>query len=870
MKNKEDKRLAEDKARTRNWKRWGPYLSERQWGTVREDYSANGDAWRYLPHEQAHQRAYRWGEDGLLGLSDRQCRLCLSFALWNGKDPILKERLFGLTNEQGNHGEDVKEVYYYLDGTPTASWLRGQYRYPQARFPYEDLIAESAKRGRKDPEYELADTGVLDDGHYFDVTATYAKAGDNDILMDLEIKNCGPEASELTILPTVWFRNRWSWEARHEGTTTRPTIEAAGNGFSLHEETLGDWSLNFEEEPDELVFTHNHTNQKALYKTANETPQVKDGFHDYVISGDEEAVSRESGTKAAGIYRWTLEPGETRCIHLRLRKGAPAIAYDAAVFAEREQEADAFYKSVLPPRMPAAQRLIARQAYAGLVWTKQFYHYIVPDWKTGDPVNPAPAATRNLDWDHLYARDIISMPDKWEYPWFAAWDLAFHMIPFARIDAAFAKDQLTLFLREWYLHPNGQMPAYEWNFGDVNPPVHAWGCWRVYQIAAENGDTDRTFLASSFQKLLLNFTWWVNRKDENGNHLFSGGFLGLDNIGVFDRSRPLPNGAQLQQADGTAWMGFYCLIMLAMALELAIDGDEVDPAYADMASKFFEHFIQICDAMNQLGGSGLWDEEDGFYYDKILDGEATKTFKIRSMVGLLPLIAVGTIQQKQLERLPGFNKRFRWFLANRPDLARHIVARETPEGTSWLLALPGQDRLKRIVEVMLDEDEFLSPFGVRGLSKAHGESPFSIEFGGEVHTVGYTPGESDSPMFGGNSNWRGPVWFPVNYLLAEAMEAYDAFYGDEIMVALPTGSTNKVRLKRAGQEIHWRLSQLFLPDQDGHRPCHGGDPHYAATGPDRDRILFYEYFHGDSGEGLGASHQTGWTALVATCLEKLN
>lgn len=883
MKTEEHRRLAQDAARTKNWKRWGPYLAERQWGTVREDYSPDGEAWEAFSHEQARSRAYRWGEDGLLGICDRQCRLCLAPALWNGEDRILKERLFGLTGPQGNHGEDVKEEYYYLDATPTGSYLKALYKYPQAAFPYEALVEENARRGLNDREFELVDTGAFDENRYFDLVIECAKADDNDLLIRYTLTNRGSDSATAHLLPTVWFRNRWSFGGAHEQAKELPFIRMAeaneGTGsLTLHEESLGDFSLTAYPQPERWLFCDNETNAERLFGASNHSHYPKDAFHDLLVEGDAAAVNPvEIGTKAAGLYRFDLASGESASVVIRLRQGsaAPASAWDD-IAAKRIAEADAFYADVIPANLPPGDVAIARQAYAGLVWGKQFYHFIVQDWLAGDRAVPLPAKiekarreVRNGEWEHLYARDILSMPDTWEYPWFAAWDLAFHMLPFARIDPDFAKSQLLTFLREWYLHPNGMLPAYEWNFSDVNPPVHAWAVWRVYKMTGERGYRDRDFLGRCFQKLLLNFTWWVNRKDANGNNLFEGGFLGLDNIGVFDRSEHIPGGGTLQQADATAWMGFFSLTMLAMSLELAIEGDHVDVAYADMASKFFEHFIQICDAMNAAGGCGLWDEADGFYYDQLhVPGKPTQIMRIRSLVGLLPLAAVEVLDSRVIDRLPGFRKRFDWFLENRKDLAQHIswTRSACADGIErWLLALPSKERLERILSALLDEDEFLSPHGIRSLSKHHEGRPFA--YGGG--SVAYTPGESDTWLFGGNSNWRGPIWFPTHYLLAEALERYHLFYGDDFKVECPTGSGNLCTLQEVACELHRRAVSLFQADADGRRPCHAEDSRYAENPGYQDLILFYEYFEGDTGRGLGANHQTGWTALVARCLEKV-
>ena len=877
----ERQRLAEDGRREQNWKRWGPYLSERQWGTVREDYSAHGTAWDHFPHDHARSRAYRWGEDGLLGICDRECRLCFSLALWNGSDPILKERLFGLTGPEGNHGEDVKEEYFYLDSTPTHSYLKGLYKYPQAEYPYARLVEENHRRGQGAPEFELKDTGVFDDGRYWDVTVEYAKASADDILIRVTVANRGPEAAELHVVPTLWFRNTWSWGRSGEGYWQKPVIKRArGGGQIARHESLGDFRLQADHGPDGdplWLHTDNETNARRLWGHANATPFVKDAFHEAIVQGRMDAVNPEGeGTRAAAWYRVTVPAGESRVLRLRLCPEGEAThepfgAEFDQVFVARVREADEFYDDVHGRALEPAERSVARQAYAGLLWSKQFYHYVVNDWLQGDPSQPAPPEERghgrNADWGHLYNRDIISMPDKWEYPWFAAWDLAFHMIPFAKLDPEFAKHQLLLFLREWYMHPNGQIPAYEWAFGDVNPPVHAWAVWRVYKLTGEKGARDRLFLERAFQKLLLNFTWWVNRKDVDGHNIFSGGFLGLDNIGVFDRSAPLPTGGHLEQADGTAWMAFYCSTMLAMAVELAVD----DAAYEDLASKFLEHYVAIAHAMNTLGGTGLWDEEDGFYYDQLhVDGQNIP-MRLRSMVGLIPLFACEVIEHSSLEKLPGMKKRLEWFVINRPELAHHIGYR--PDGEPGheghrLLSIPSRDRLERVLHMLFDEREFLSPHGVRALSAAYRDEPYVFRTDGMEHRVHYTPAESDTGLFGGNSNWRGPVWFPVNYLLVEALERYHHYYGDTLRVECPVGSGRMLDLGEAARELSRRLATLFLPDANGRRPCHGDDPRYAMDVHWRDLVLFHEYFHGDTGRGVGASHQTGWTALAARCVEK--
>jgi hypothetical protein len=889
----EELRLAQAKNRDANWQRWGPYLAERQWGTVREDYSEHGEAWGYFSHDQSRSRAYRWGEDGLLGICDRECRLCFGLALWNGRDPILKERLFGLTGPEGNHGEDVKECYYYLDSTPTHSYMKALYKYPQCEFPYAQLVEENRRRGKTDAEFELVDTGAFDEGRYFDVFAEYAKASPDDILIRLTIANRGPEAATVHLLPTLWFRNSWSWGCTHEGCELKPRLVADGpTSILAKHNTLGDMRLELEagglETPPQLLFTDNETNVRRVFSADGGPQFAKDAFHDYVIHGDRAAVNpSEFGTKAAAHYVLTIPAGGEQVIRLRLTAAEefadePFGAEFDETFAARIREADAFYIDRIPrvetPGIDAAEAAnVARQAYAGLLWSKQFYHYVVKDWLAGDPDQPAPSAGRtsgrNHDWPHLFNRDVISMPDKWEYPWYAAWDLAFHMIPMATVDPEFAKGQLELFLREWYLHPSGQMPAYEWALSDVNPPVHAWACWRVYKMTAPRGQRDVAFLKRVFTKLLLNFTWWVNRKDVAGNHLFAGGFLGLDNIGVFDRSKPLPGGGQLEQADGTAWMAFYASTMLAMALELA----QFDDTYEDIASKFFEHFVHIADAMNTLGGMGLWHEADGFYYDQLRVDGTVVPLGIRSIVGLIPLFAVEVLEQADIDRLPGFRKRMEWFLKHRPDLGRHIAYCDRSHHEDGdehnghaaghrLLAIPSRERLERVLRYLLDEKEFLAPHGVRALSRYHREHPFVLWADGQEHRVDYTPGESTTGLFGGNSNWRGPIWFPVNYLVIEALERYHHFYGDDLRIECPVGSGTTMNLLVVSQELRQRLAGLFLPSAAGCRACHGSESRYANDPHWKTMSLFYEYFDGDTGRGVGASHQTGWTALVATVL----
>jgi len=898
--NPELERLGEDGRREKNWQRWGPYLSERQWGTVREDYSADGESWDYFSYEQSLSRAYRWGEDGLLGITDRQCRLCFALALWNGRDPHLKERLFGLTGREGNHGEDVKECYFYLDATPTNSWLRALYKYPQAEFPYARLREENRRRSRDEREFELKDTGVFDDGRYFDVEAVYAKAGPDDLCIEITVSNRGPDHAELHVLPTLWYRNTWTWGCAHEGCEVKPRLQMEADGrVRADHPSLGRFWLEAEAPganggAGEWWFTENETNVAKLFGGENASRLTKDAFHERLAGGRQHTgEAAMAGTKCAAYRRISLAAGESHVIRLRLYsdKDTPTTAFGAGfqrVLDARRKEADAFYAQ-LGPKTPDAkadeagkggpiaqtskadeESRVVRQAYAGLIWSKQFFHYVVKDWLKGDADQPRPPESRkrgrNSDWPHLFARDVISMPDKWEYPWFAAWDLAFHMIPMARIDPAFAKGQLNLLLREWYMHPNGQLPAYEWNFSDVNPPVHAWACWRVYKMTGVRGSRDRVWLARVFQKLLLNFTWWVNRKDPNGQHIFSGGFLGLDNIGVFDRSKPLPVGGTLEQADGTAWMAFYCGTMLSIALELA----EGDPVYEDIASKFFEHFVAIADAMNHLGGSGLWHEEDGFYYDQLLVDGKTVPLRLRSLVGVIPLFAVEFIELGRLDCLPGFAKRTRWFLENRKDLAGRIsfMARDGCDAGRRLLAIPSRERLERVLKYVFDEKEFLSPHGVRSLSRVYGDKPFSLHMGGAEYQVEYEPGESRTWLFGGNSNWRGPVWMPLNYLLIEALERYHYFYGDGFTMEFPTGSGRRMNLAQIADELSRRLSGLFMPGNDGQRPALSREPRFTSDPHWREHLLFHEYFHGDTGEGLGADHQTGWTALVARLIEQ--
>ena len=889
----EDLRLVQAAKREQNWQRWGPYLSERQWGTVREDYSEGGDAtWSYFPHDQARSRAYRWGEDGLLGICDRECRLCFSVGLWNGRDPIIKERLFGVTGPEGNHGEDVKECYYYLDSTPTHSYMKALYKYPQSRYPYEELVEVSRMRDRNEPEYEITDTLAFDDSRYFDVVAEYAKENPNDLLIRLTITNRGPQSAVLHLIPQLFFRNTWTWECTDEGCTTRPSMRLQDNVVQTFHESLDEFWFTCDAAGSDgwtWLFTDNETNTKRYPDLPSESEYFKDGINDFVVLGDARAVNpNQRGTKCGAYGLIMIPAGETRQIRLRLTHAkSPLITDDSKndpakfaglafadsfekTFENRIAEADKFYADRIPHSLPLERQATMRQAYAGLLWTKQFYHYSVSTWLDGDP-NGVPTSVarkegRNSDWRNLFNRDIISMPDKWEYPWYAAWDLAFHMVPMAGLDVHFAKEQMLLFLREWYMHPSGQIPAYEWHLGDVNPPVHAWGVWQVYKATGPPRQRDKIFLARAFQKLLINFTWWVNRKDPRGKNIFAGGFLGLDNIGVFDRSKPLPEG-HLEQADGTAWMAFYCGTMLRIAIELAEDHQ----AYGDMASKFFEHYVAIAEAMNSMDGTGLWDEEDGFYYDHLFVKDHSVPIRVRSLVGLLPLMTGVILEEEIIEKLPGFRRRMNWFLNNRDDLSQHMtyMEREDPdsgEACRRLLAIPSEDRFRRLLAVLLDEDEFLSPFGIRSMSAAHRDEPLIFDFGGRRHEVGYVPGESESGMFGGNSNWRGPIWFPVNYLLIQSLKRYHDFYGNEYKVECPTGSGKRMNLLEVARELERRLISLFEPDAEGNRPAHGGDKRYRDDPAWKDLILFYEYFHADNGKGLGANHQTGWTALVASML----
>ncbi|HEY6904977.1 MAG TPA: hypothetical protein VI216_11765 [Candidatus Acidoferrales bacterium] len=872
----EEKRLEESRSRKAHWKRWGPYVSDRAWGTVREDYSATGEAWDYFPHDHARSRAYRWNEDGLAAICDRHQFVCFGVALWNENDPILKERLFGLTGSEGNHGEDVKEYYFHLDSTPTHSYMKFLYKYPHRAYPYSQLLEENRRRSKEEPEFELLDTGVFNESRYFDVVVEYAKASPEDVLIRITAHNRGPEAAPIHLLPTIWFRNTWSWkENGAKPSLAKEESSRKTSPIALEHPEMGRLWL-YCQDPAELLFTENETNTRRLYGAPGPA-YAKDGINDYVVAGAIGAVNPEQrGTKAAAHYSAIIPPGESFTIKLRLTKEQwtknPLNSEFDRVFALRQREADEFYATVVPNSLSSDGRNVLRQAFAGLLWSKQFYHYVQRDWLEGDPAQPTPPEGRkrgrNNEWHHVYNADVISMPDKWEYPWFAAWDLAFHCLPLALVDSDFAKEQLILFLREWYMHPNGQLPAYEWALGDVNPPVHAWAAWRVYKIDKKHrgGQGDRAFLERVFQKLLLNFTWWVNRKDAEGMNVFQGGFLGLDNIGVFDRSAPLPTGGHIEQSDGTAWMAMYTLNMLAIALELASE----NPVYEDVASKFWEHFLYIARAMSHRGdgGGSMWNEEDGFFYDvlHLPDGQRTP-MKVRSMVGLVPLFAVQTLEPDLLDRLPGFKRRLDWFVENRPDLTENAACMKTPGMRERrLLSIVDGDKLRHVLRYMLDESEFLSPYGVRALSRFHYDNPYILRVNGMEYRVDYQPGESRSGLFGGNSNWRGPIWFPMNFLLIESLQRFHHYLGEDFKVEFPTGSGNMLNLADVAGEISRRLNRIFLRGESGRRPVAGdlevfqSDPHW------RDLVLFHEYFHGDSGAGVGANHQTGWTALVAKLL----
>jgi hypothetical protein len=871
------------------WRLWGPYLSERAWGTVREDYSPDGSAWTYFPHDHARSRAYRWSEDGLAGISDVKQKLCFALALWNGRDPILKERPFGLTNPEGNHGEDVKEYYFYLDNTPTHSYMKMLYKYPQGAFPYDDLVQTNRTRTRHDPEYELVDTGIFADNLYFDITIEYAKAGPTDVLVRISATNRAGTPADLHILPTLWFRNTWSWGEKPELDEARPTMKKVAPGLVLVRHPLIDcYTLACEGVPD-LLFTENESNVARLFGTENPRPYVKDSINDAIVHGQQDRVNPDqTGTKMSAHYSKTLDAGETWVVRLRLSSVPTADDYTPdddpfdgfdATFDQRAREADEFYAAIQPPTLTDDERLVQRQALAGMLWSKQFYHYNVEEWLNGDPAQPPPPPERkhgrNSEWQNVFSDDIMSMPDTWEYPWFAAWDLAFHCLPLALVDAEFAKAQLLLLGREWYQHPNGQIPAYEWNFSDVNPPVLAWAAWRVYLMDKEQkGEGDLAFLERVFHKQLLDFTWWVNRKDAQGMNVFEGGFLGLDNIGVFDRNAPLPTGGWITQSDGTSWMAMFCLNMLTIALELATH----DRVYEDIATKFFEHFLYIASAMNNIGGKGIpmWSEDDEFFYDVLHvplgdeRGAVNVPLKVRSLVGLIPLCAVTIMEQGLLEQLPDFNARLRWILEYQPEDAK-LVSRwsEVGIGERRLVAILRGHRMKCLLKRMLDEGEFLSGYGVRSLSRYHLEHPYVFEQGEARYEVRYEPGESESDLYGGNSNWRGPVWFPVNYILIESLERFHSYYGDDFKVEYPTHSGQMLTLGAIAADLSRRLVSIFLRDQQGHRRVFGDQSLFQTDPHWRDYIQFSEYFHGETGAGLGASHQTGWTGLVAELIQQI-
>jgi hypothetical protein len=873
QKNPEQLRLNESQQANVPWRKWGPYLSERQWGTVREDYGGGQDTWNYFSHDQARSRAYRWGEDGLGGISDDQQRLCFALALWNGADPILKERLFGLTNSQGNHGEDVKEYYFYLDSTPTHSYMRYLYKYPQTAYPYEQLIQGNRARNRFQDEYELLDTGAFDGNRYFDVFVEYAKAAPDDILIRITAINRGPATASLELLPTLWFRNTWS-DGDRAAARLQQVEDGGPTAIAASHPTLGDYTFYCDGEP-ELLFTDNETNAARLFGAPNASAWVKDAFHEYVIHGRHDAVNPEhTGTKATARYRFELAPGQSATVRLRLTPAAlaskPFGAGFEATFDARREEADEFYQALTPANVSADAASVMRQALAGMLWSKQFYSYDVSRWLEDNGVDPqfcANARLRNAAWSHLANSDVISMPDKWEYPWYAAWDHAFHAVPLNIVDPQLAKQQLALMLSPRYLHPSGQIPAYEWNFGDVNPPVHAAAAWFVYQEEKQRtGTGDVRFLDYMFQHLLMNFTWWVNRKDAAGNNLFQGGFLGLDNIGVFDRSASLPTGGRLEQADGTAWMALYCQLMLQIAVELALH----DPVYQTLAAKFYEHFLWIAGAMDSGGhGHDLWDDEDGFFYDALVLPDGTRErLKVRSIVGLLSICASTVFPPNIEERLPLVAASMREFSRRHPYLLERIARPgRTGEGGRHLLALLTESKLRRVLRYMLDEEEFLGPFGIRALSRHHRDFPYVFRWGGQEFHVDYEPGESTTGMFGGNSNWRGPIWFPMNLLLIRALVNLYAYYGDDFKVECPTGSGVQMTLFEVAEELTRRLTRIFLRDEQGARPVHGRSQAFQADPHWRDLLLFYEYFHGDDGAGLGASHQTGWTGLIATMIQ---
>jgi hypothetical protein len=871
----EKQRLIEDRDQKKRWRKWGPYLADRQWGTVREDYSANGDAWHAVSHDMARSKAYRWGEEGIAGISDDQQLLCFALAVWNKRDPIIKERFFGLTNGEGNHGEDVKELYYYLDSTPTHSFMRMLYKYPHQEFPYVTLTEENRKRGKASPEFELLDTNVFENDQYFDIEVAYAKAEENDILIQITVTNRGVESARLEVLPTIWFRNTWAWG--NDDYKPEIYLDTAGSMKATHKR-LGNHYFYCDQKA-EAVFCENETNVERLYHHFKEGT-FKDGINDYVVFDYPAAINKiHKGTKAAFRVDWSLEGGQSKTLRLRLAQGhqaKPFFDFDN-VFSSRKQEADEFYDGLQKNIEDEDERMIQRQALAGMLWNKQFYYYDIDVWLKGDPSQPPPPIERkrgrNNEWPHLNNADIISMPDKWEYPWYAAWDLAFHTIPLAMIDPEFAKHQLLLLTKEWYMHPNGQLPAYEWSFSDVNPPVHAWAAWRVYKIDCklQDGVADRRFLEEIFHKLLLNFTWWVNKKDSNGNNIFQGGFLGMDNIGVFDRSSThLPTGGYIEQSDGTSWMAMFTLNMLRISLELARE----NPTYQSLATKFFEHFLYIAGAMANVGNEGinLWDEEDEFFYDVLhLPNNERVKLKVRSMVGLIPLFAVEVLDEEIFEKMPEFSARLDWFLQNRPDLA-NLISRWGDRGKNQrhLLSLLRGHRMKKLLARMLDEKEFLSPYGIRALSRIHLDNPYRLNANGTEFSVKYRSGESDTYMFGGNSNWRGPVWFPVNFLIIESLERFHHYYGNDFTVEYPTGSGNLLTLKEIARELSKRMITLFVKNKDGERPIHGGGSALQRNPHFENNLLFHEYFDGDTGKGLGASHQTGWTGLVAKLIQSVN
>ncbi len=868
--NKEQLRLIQDRDRKKNWRKFGPYLTERQWGTVREDYSPYGNAWEYVSHDAARSKAYRWGEDGIGGISDDHQLLNISVAFWNKKDPIIKERIFGLTGNEGNHAEDCKEHYYYLDSTPTHSYMKMLYKYPQREFPYTDIVQENRRRGKLDPEYELLDTGIFDDNRYFDVFIEYAKADTDDLLIKITIHNRGPEESSLHVLPHVWYRNTWAWGYDNY----KPEMYLDDEGYiKINHREIGSYYLVADGECSTL-FCENETNTQRLYNSPN-VGTCKDGINDFLIHGRKDAINHiPKGTKAAFNYELTIAPGKSKTIRLRLSSVFSSEPFKDfnQIFKDRLSEADEFFNKLQKDISNKDERDIQRQAIAGLMWSKQFFYYDVAQWLKGDPGQPAPPPERrygrNHEWMHLNNADIISMPDKWEYPWYAAWDLAFHTIPIAIVDPEFAKHQLILLTKEWYMHPNGQFPAYEWAFGDVNPPVHGWAAWRVYKIDQKiQGRGDRRFLEEVFHKLLLNFTWWVNKKDYNGNNIFQGGFLGMDNIGVFDRSNQLPTGGFIEQSDGTSWMAMFTLNMLRMSLELAKE----NPTYQSLATKFFEHFLYIAGAMTNVGNEGinLWDEEDEFYYDVLHTPDNHRfKMKIRSMVGLVPLFAVEVLEQEIFESMPEFTKRLQWFLKNRPDLA-NLISRwnEKGKGERHLLSLLRGHRMKKLLKRMLDTSEFLSDYGVRALSRKHLENPYELHVNGSVFSVKYTPGEGDTALFGGNSNWRGPIWFPVNYLIIESLQRFYHYYGDDFKVEHPTGSGKFITLRQIADDLSVRMINIFKRNKTGKRPVFGNHDKIQNDEHFRDYIYFYEYFHGDNGRGVGATHQTGWTGLVAKLIQ---